>query len=128
MIVYIPMVGCRIRGVKLFGEQREDPRGRYVGRAHRGDSVQKSVSMGLVGVFGLGIVALAGEANAVPTTELTVTGDVVAPATYTLATLQLLPPTTETVTYKTAGGAQTGTFTGPILWTLLNTVGCRPLR
>src|SRR5262249_5754251 len=31
--------------------------------------------------------------------------------------------TTETVTFKTGAGPHTGTFTGPTLWSLLNTVG-----
>jgi DMSO/TMAO reductase YedYZ molybdopterin-dependent catalytic subunit len=78
----------------------------------------------LIAILCFGILALATrQASAVPTTEFTVTGDVVAPATYTLPTLVALPPTTETVTFQTMSGPQTGTFTGPTLWTLLNTVG-----
>jgi DMSO/TMAO reductase YedYZ molybdopterin-dependent catalytic subunit len=78
----------------------------------------------LVAVVSLAIQAVAaGQANAGPTTQFTVTGDVVAPATYALSDLQALPPTTETVTFQTMSGPQTGTFTGPTLWTLLNTVG-----
>src|SRR5215831_13193840 len=61
--------------------------------------------------------------SATPTTEFTVTGNVTAPVTYTLSGLQALPPTTETVTFQTMSGPQTATFTGPTLWTLLNTVG-----
>jgi hypothetical protein len=57
------------------------------------------------------------------TTEFAATGNVVAPATYDLATLGLLPATTETVTFKTGAGPHTGTFTGPTLWTLLSAVG-----
>lgn len=57
------------------------------------------------------------------TTQFTVTGDVTAPATYDDASLSALPATTETVTYQTGVGPQTGTFTGPTLWNLLNTVG-----
>ena len=69
-------------------------------------------SFWLSAIVGLGIPALAvGPAGAVPTTEFTLTGDVVAPATYTLPTLEALPPTTETVTYQTVSGPQTGTFT-----------------
>jgi hypothetical protein len=78
----------------------------------------------LVAVVSLAIQAVAaGQANAGPTTQFTVTGDVVAPATYALSDLQALPPTTESVTFQTMSGPQTGTFTGPTLWTLLNTVG-----
>ena len=77
----------------------------------------------LIAIFGLGAALAVGRASAAPTTEFTVTGDVVSPATYTLSDLQALPPTTETVTFQTMTGPQTGTFTGPTLWTLLNTVG-----
>jgi DMSO/TMAO reductase YedYZ molybdopterin-dependent catalytic subunit len=81
-------------------------------------------SQWLVAIFGFGVSALvAGQTSAGPTTQFTVTGDVVAPPTYTLSTLEALPPTTETVTFQTMSGPQTGTFTGPTLWTLLNTVG-----
>jgi DMSO/TMAO reductase YedYZ molybdopterin-dependent catalytic subunit len=81
-------------------------------------------SQWLVAICGFGVSALVGgQASAGPTTQFTVTGDVVAPATYTLATLEALPPTTETVTFQTMSGPQTGSFTGPTLWTLLNTVG-----
>ncbi len=62
-------------------------------------------------------------AEAAPTSQFTVTGDVAAPATYTLPALQKLPATSETVTYQTGAGPQTGTFAGPTLWSLLNTVG-----
>ena len=76
------------------------------------------------GVFALWIAVLPiGQARTAPTTELTVTGDVAAPAVYDLTGLKSLPPTTETVTYKTGAGPQTGTFTGPTLWTLLNAAG-----
>jgi len=86
--------------------------------------MQKKHSFWLRTLLGFGIpLLLTAHASAVPTTEFTVTGDVVAPATYTLSTLQTLPATTETVTFQTGGGPQTGTFTGPTLWSLLNTVG-----
>jgi DMSO/TMAO reductase YedYZ molybdopterin-dependent catalytic subunit len=79
---------------------------------------------GLAVVAGLGFLIVSGwEAKAAPTTQFTVTVDVSAPAVYGLAALESLPPTTETVTFQTGGGPQTGTFTGPTLWTLLNTVG-----
>jgi hypothetical protein len=76
------------------------------------------------GVFGLGILSLVvGQATAGPTTDFTVTGDVISPATCDLAGLGSLPLTTETVTFQTMSCPQTGSFTGPTLWTLLNTVG-----
>ncbi len=83
-------------------------------------------SICLAAVFGLGAwTAAASMAEATPTTQFAVTGDVSAPATYALPSLQALPATTETVTYQTSGGPQTGTFTGPTLWSLLNAVGLR---
>lgn len=75
----------------------------------------------------VGAVLLAGSgghADAGPVTaQFTVTGAVTAPATYTLSNLSALPATMESVTYQTGGGPQSGTFTGPTLWSLLNTVG-----
>lgn len=65
-------------------------------------------SLWLITVFGLGAALAAGQASTVPTTEFTVTGDVVAPTTYTLSALEALPPTTETVTFQTMSGPQTG--------------------
>jgi hypothetical protein len=86
--------------------------------------MRKTLPARLNGVFILWIFLLiTGSAKAAPTTQFTVTGDVVAPTTYTLATLASLPPITETAIYRTAGGPQTGIFTGPTLWTLLNSVG-----
>ncbi len=77
------------------------------------------------GLAGVALLTICGwNAAAAPvTTQFTVTGDVTAPANYNNSTLSALPPTTETVTYQTGGGPQTGTFTGPTLWSLLNTVG-----
>jgi len=81
-------------------------------------------SIGWASVLGFGLLVVAARpAESVPTTEFSVTGDVVAPASYTFSSLQPLPATTETVTFQTGGGPQTGTFTGPTLWSLLNTVG-----
>jgi hypothetical protein len=86
--------------------------------------MQRTVRAGLSSAFGLAVLALvAGQALAGPTTEFSVTGDVVSPAIYDAVGLGSLPPATETVTFQTMSGPQTGTFTGPTLWTLLNTVG-----
>ena len=82
----------------------------------------RSTGLGILTAVGLLVVA-ARPVEAVPTTEFTVTGDVVVPQTYMLSTLQQLPAATETVTYQTGSGPQTGTFTGPTLWSLLSTVG-----
>jgi DMSO/TMAO reductase YedYZ molybdopterin-dependent catalytic subunit len=78
----------------------------------------------LIAVMSLAIAVFSAvQASAGPTTQFSVTGDVVSPVTYALSDLQALPPTTETVTFQTMTGPQTGTFTGPTLWTLLNKVG-----
>jgi len=75
----------------------------------------------------VGAVLLAGwgwNAAAAPvTTQFTVTGDVTAPATYNFSSLSALPPTTENVTYQSGGTTVNTSFTGPTLWSLLNTVG-----
>jgi hypothetical protein len=75
----------------------------------------------------VGAALLAGwgwNAAAAPiTTQFTVTGDVTAPATYNNSSLSALPATTETVTYLSGGTPVTTTFTGPAMWSLLNTVG-----
>src|SRR5271155_5606228 len=57
------------------------------------------------------------------TTQFTVTGDVTAPATCNFSSLSALPATTETVTYLSGGMPVTTSFTGPTMWSLLNTVG-----
>jgi len=59
--------------------------------------MRRTVRAGLRGVLAIGVVGIVtAQAGAGPTTDFTVTGDVVAPATYDLATLGSLPPTTET--------------------------------
>jgi hypothetical protein len=85
--------------------------------------MRKASLMSWMGAAALGIVLLlAGPAGAAPTTQFSVTGDVAAPAIYDLTALRSLPPTTETVTYRTGSGPKTANFTGPTAWTLLNTV------
>ena len=80
--------------------------------------------IGIASALTIGLLAVEGHrAHAAPTTEFSVIGDVAAPATYTLSNLSSLPATTETVTYQTGGGPQSAAFTGPTLWSLLNTVG-----
>jgi hypothetical protein len=55
-------------------------------------------------------------------TQLTLTG-VAHPGTYTLAALQSLPATQITATYTAGGTPVTDTYTGVLLWTLLNSAG-----
>jgi len=67
--------------------------------------MRRTVRVGLRGVLALGVLAVVtAQAGAGPTTDFTVTGDVIAPATYDLATLGALPPTNKTVTFQTMSG------------------------
>jgi DMSO/TMAO reductase YedYZ molybdopterin-dependent catalytic subunit len=47
-------------------------------------------------------------------------GDVQNPAQMTVADLQALPPTNVSVTFLTSHGPESGSYTGVLLWTLLN--------
>lgn len=67
--------------------------------------------------------AWSGSALAVPTTSLSVYGQVGTPRTYDRPALQALTQTTETVTYTSAGTPVTDTFTGPSLWGVLQSSG-----
>ncbi|WP_449409286.1 autotransporter domain-containing protein [Methylobacterium komagatae] len=58
----------------------------------------------------------------VVTTQFTVGGQVSAPRTFTLADLQTLPAQTQTDTFLSGTSSTTATFTGPTLFSLLNTV------
>jgi DMSO/TMAO reductase YedYZ molybdopterin-dependent catalytic subunit len=58
-----------------------------------------------------------------PQATLGVSGNVTAPATLTLAQIQAMPASTQTVTFASGTGQQTHTYTGASLWTLLNQVG-----
>lgn len=51
--------------------------------------------------------------------ELAIAGRVGQPRTLSLADLQALPPVTVEVTYATARGPQSATYTGALLWPLL---------
>ncbi|HVC62873.1 MAG TPA: hypothetical protein VND19_21230 [Acetobacteraceae bacterium] len=81
----------------------------------------------ILAVAGLSLIAamgLAGAANAAPISlQFTLSGDIVTPGTYDLASLSALPPTTQTVTYASAGKPVTDTYTGTNPWTLLNAAG-----
>ena len=58
-------------------------------------------------------------AQAAVPVELAVTGRVAHPRTLGLPDLQALPPVTVDVSHVTGQGVQTGSFTGALLWTLL---------
>ncbi|SAL10862.1 Oxidoreductase molybdopterin binding domain protein [Caballeronia peredens] len=58
-----------------------------------------------------------------PQSVLSVSGDVTASTSFTLAQIQALPANTQTVSFGSGTGQQTHIYTGASLWTLLNQVG-----
>jgi hypothetical protein len=64
-----------------------------------------------------------GALAAVPSTQLSVTGAVTAPATHDAASLAALAPVTQTVTFSSGSGLQTHTYTGTSLWSVLDASG-----
>ncbi len=58
--------------------------------------------------------------SAGPSTSFSVTGDVATPAAFNLKRLQQLPAARANVTYFAAGVVTSESFTGPLLWDLLN--------
>lgn len=78
----------------------------------------------LIGLPLIAAAALSGSAMAGPiSNQLALTGAIATPGIYDLASLSALPPTTQTVTYLSAGTPVTDTYTGTNLWTLLNAAG-----
>jgi hypothetical protein len=57
------------------------------------------------------------------TSQFSLSGAGKTPGIYTLASLEALPATTETVTYLSSGTSVTATFTGVSIWTLLTDHG-----
>ncbi len=55
--------------------------------------------------------------------SFTVSGQVGTPTTYTAASLQALPQSTQSVTYRAGSGTVTDTFTGPTLYNVLQAAG-----
>ncbi len=58
-----------------------------------------------------------------PTTQVAVQGGVATPLALALPSLEALPSTTETVTYLSGGTPVTDTYTGALLWDVLNSAG-----
>lgn len=58
-----------------------------------------------------------------PQATLALAGDLTTPQSLTLAQLQAMPATTQTVSFSSGSGAQTHTYTGASLWTALNQAG-----
>jgi hypothetical protein len=81
----------------------------------------------IITAAGLSLIAglsLVGAANAGPvSSQFTLNGDIATPGTYDLSALSGLPPTTQMVTYTSAGLPVTDTYTGVNLWTFLNSAG-----
>jgi DMSO/TMAO reductase YedYZ molybdopterin-dependent catalytic subunit len=79
----------------------------------------------LLTVLTLGLAACGGHDDSPPPAQsvLSVSGDVTATTNFTLAQLQAMPATTQTVSFTSGTGAQTHTYTGTSLWTLLNQIG-----
>jgi DMSO/TMAO reductase YedYZ molybdopterin-dependent catalytic subunit len=73
----------------------------------------------------VGLAACGGHDDSQPPKVLSVSGDVNATTNFTLAQLQSMPATTQTVSFASGSGAQTHTYTGTSLWTLLNQVGIK---
>jgi len=74
----------------------------------------------------LGIISVSPLAAAPPggvSTVFHVTGEVTDRASFDLQKLEQLPPTNENVTYFAAGTVVTQSFTGALLWDLLQSVG-----
>jgi hypothetical protein len=65
-----------------------------------------------------------GQALAGPvTTQFSVRGDVVTPKTYGLAALDALPQVTQTDTFLAGNTPQTHTYSGPLIWSVVNDAG-----
>src|ERR1700742_1284927 len=62
-------------------------------------------------------------AYAAPSSSLSLSGYIGVPGTFDLPALQALSQTTETETYTSAGSPVVDTFTGPTLWSVLQSAG-----
>src|SRR5215475_11118702 len=94
----------------------------FYGRLGSGRAALLSGTAALVSLISFGSPAYSQGVS----TEFTVGGQVIAPRTFTLPDLQALPATTLNVTFLAGSSSVTTTFTGPQMWTLLNsTVGLR---
>lgn len=123
-----------MRGALLLVERGEAP----VGTVYATDAAA-SPGVAVAGVFpadshprsGLPVVmfarnslcAFVGPAWAVPSTFVSVTGQVAALTTLGRPGLRALPQVTRTDTYTAAGSPVTDTFTGPTLWGVLQAAG-----
>lgn len=77
------------------------------------------IGMTLIGATGFSCFATAGPVSS----QFSLSGDIVTPGSYDLATLSALPSTTQTVTYTAAGNPVTDSYTGTNLWTLITSAG-----
>jgi DMSO/TMAO reductase YedYZ molybdopterin-dependent catalytic subunit len=79
----------------------------------------------LLALVSAGIASCSGEGDAPPPPPkvLAISGQVSAPANLTVAQIQTLPATTQTVSFASGTAPQTHTYTGTGLWTLLSQIG-----
>jgi DNA-binding beta-propeller fold protein YncE len=68
----------------------------------------------------LSLSPIADAQNAAVPITFRVSGQVTNPTTFNLAKLEKMPVTTQNVTYFAAGAVTSHTFTGALLWDLLN--------
>ncbi|WP_415117040.1 molybdopterin-binding oxidoreductase [Paraburkholderia sp.] len=73
----------------------------------------------------IGAASCGGNNDLSPSSQavLAVSGDVTAPASLSVAQLQSMPVSTQTVSFTSGTGSETHTYTGTSLWTLLNRIG-----
>lgn len=87
-----------------------------------GDNL-RTAAIAIIAIAAALVCSTGQAATAAPTTSFTLSGAVGVAGTYDLAALQILPATTETVTYLSGPNPVTNTFTGPTIWTLLQSAG-----
>jgi hypothetical protein len=89
------------------------------------DSVPLARLLILLTLVTIGTASCGGNNNASPSSQpvVSVSGDVAATTYLSLAQLQSMPATTQTVSFTSGTGSETHTYTGTSLWTLLNQIG-----
>jgi len=78
------------------------------------------IALLMIGTIGIGSSPLRAACPGGVSTSFTVSGDVNNRSVFNLSKLQQFPPAQANVTYFAAGSVQTESFTGVLLWDLLN--------
>jgi len=78
------------------------------------------IALLMIGIIGIGGSPLRAACPGGVSTSFTVSGDVNNRAVFNLSKLQQFPPAQEDVTYFAASSVETESFTGVLLWHLLN--------